>query len=269
MSDVSHAERRARGLESLKKLRGTDDIAKTAQQLEDANGALGSFVIDFALGDIWSRPGISRRDRSLIVISILASLNQLTQLKSHVQGAINHGMTPEEVREVMIHLCGYAGFPRALDAMRVTNESLAEMGHAPKDGKLPPSAKQSQAERRKAGIEGIEKVSGNMFMEATENAVASAEKRLGALAQYAFDFVYGDIWARPQLSRRDRSLLVLGSLGALGREHELEIHIPGAFRHGVTRVEIDEFIVTLATYAGFPFAVDATYVLMAHLAASK
>ena len=118
MSDMTHAERRARGLEVLSRLTGTKDPEKAAQRLEDANGALGSLVIDFCLGDVWSRPGISRRDRSLIVIAILGALNQLDQLKVHVRGGINHGLTPEEIREIFNHMCGYAGFPRALNAMK-------------------------------------------------------------------------------------------------------------------------------------------------------
>lgn len=270
MSDLTHAERRARGLDVLQKLTGTDDPAKAAQGLEDRNGALGSFTIDFCLGDIWSRPGVSRRDRSLIVITILASLNQLTQLKVHVRGAINHGMTPEEVREVFTHLCAYIGFPRALDAMRIANEVLAEMGFAPKDGKLAPSAKQSQMARRKVGYEALVKVSANMATDGFEKFVPTMETQLGPLAQYAVDFVYGDVWARAQLSARDRSLLVISSLGALGREYELKhYHIPGAYRNGLTRAEIDEFIVTLAAYAGFPFAVDVTLIVVALAAEQK
>ncbi|MFZ5913035.1 MAG: carboxymuconolactone decarboxylase family protein [Pseudomonadota bacterium] len=265
MTDMTHAERRARGLEVLSRLTGTKDPEKAAQRLEDSNGALGSLVIDFCLGDVWSRPGISRRDRSLIVIAILGALNQLEQLKIHVRGGINHGLTAEEIREVFNHMCGYAGFPRALDAMRVTNEVLAELGFAPKDGKLPPAEPLSLSERRKRAAPGLAKVSGGQIFDNIDITLNGLEKQMGPVGIYAVDFIFGDIWERTQLSKRDRSLIVNSFLGALGRQDELKIHIPGAFRHGLSKEEIQELIVTLAAYAGFPFAVEATHVLHEHL----
>ena len=69
-------------------------------------GPLGSFVIDFALGEIWTRPGLSRRDRSLIVVTILATLNQLNQLRSHVQGGVHHGLTRTEIEEIVRRALG-------------------------------------------------------------------------------------------------------------------------------------------------------------------
>ncbi|MEQ1889700.1 MAG: carboxymuconolactone decarboxylase family protein [Alphaproteobacteria bacterium] len=265
MSDMTHAERRARGLDVLRTLTGSKEPEKFAQQLEDQNGALGSFAVDFALGDVWSRPGISRRDRSLIVIAILGALNMLDQLKAHVRGGINHGLTPEEIREIFNHMCGYAGFPRALNAMRVTNEVLAEMGHAPADGKSPPAERLSLSERRKRAGPGLAKLSGGRVFDNMDITLSGLEKQMGPIGTFAVDFIFGDIWERPQLSKRDRSLIVNSFLGALGRQDELKIHIPGAFRHGLTKEEMQEQIVTLAAYAGFPFAVEATHVLHEYL----
>ncbi|MDO9459500.1 MAG: carboxymuconolactone decarboxylase family protein [Alphaproteobacteria bacterium] len=265
MSDMTHAERRARGLEVISSLTGSKDPEKVAQDIEDQNGALGSLAIDFALGDVWTRPGISRRDRSLIVIAIVGALNQLEHLKVHVRGAINHGVTPEEVREVMTHMCGYAGFPRALDAMKAANEVLAELGHAPKDGKLPPAERLSLSDRRKRAAPGLAKVSGGKLFDNFDITLNGLEKQMGPIGIFAADFIFGDIWERSQLSKRDRSLIVNSFLGALGRQDELKIHIPGAFRHGLSKEEIQELIVTLAAYAGFPFAVEATHVLHEHL----
>ncbi len=267
MKDMSHAERRARGLEVMKSLTGVSDPAKAAQQREDQNGALGSLTIDFCLGDVWSRPGISRRDRSLIVIAILAALNQLPQLKVHVRGGINHGLTAEEIREVMTHMCGYAGFPRAINAMQATNEVLAELGFAPKDGKLPPADYLSLSERRQRAAPGMAKMSGTRRFDDIDRTLAGLEKGLGPIGTYAMDFIFGDIWERTQLSKRDRSLIVCSFLGALGRQDELKLHIPGAFRHGLSKEEMQEYIVTLAAYAGFPFAVEATHIMHDHLAA--
>ena len=84
---------------------------------------------------------------------------------------------------------------------------------------------------------------------------ASMERRWGALGTFAFDAV-GDLWARPQLSRRDRSLLMLAILAAQARDEELELHTQVGLHHGLARAEIDEIMVHLCLYAGFPKAVD-------------
>jgi alkylhydroperoxidase/carboxymuconolactone decarboxylase family protein YurZ len=88
-----------------------------------------------------------------------------------------------------------------------------------------------------------------------ERIARSMQRRLGALGSFAFDAV-GNLWARPQLSRRDRSLAVIAILGALGQENELAVHVPGGLNHGLTRTEIEEIMVHLSMYAGFPKAVD-------------
>ena len=173
--------------------------------------------------------------------------------------------TPEEVREVFTHMCGYAGFPRALDAMHIANEVLEEMGCGPKDGKLAPAARLSDAERWKLGAEGLSAVTGRPIPPTRPADDGRGPAGLGPLGGIAVDFCFGEIWSRTQLKRRDRSVLVCSILGALGRTDELKIHVPAALRNGVTRDELEELIVTLAAYAGFPFAVEFRAVLMEHL----
>ena len=128
MPKKTHAERREAGKDVQRTLRGGNvDADATVAATEARLGALGSYVVDFALAEVWTRPGLSRRDRSLIVITILATLNQLNQLRSHVQGGINHGLTRSEIEEIFVQLAGYAGFPRAIDAMTTAHAALAEM----------------------------------------------------------------------------------------------------------------------------------------------
>ena len=89
-----------------------------------------------------------------------------------------------------------------------------------------------------------------------ERVAASLSRRLGALGTFAFDVV-GEMWARPELSRRDRSLIVVSTLAAQARDEELELHTEIAVRNGLTRHEIEEIVVTVAAYAGFPAAMAA------------
>ncbi len=261
-SDTDYEQRRARGIEVLSSLTGRADAAQLAAKLEAENGALGSFALDFVLGDIWNRPGLSKRDRNLVVLSMLGALHQTNQLSYYVPGGLNHGLTVVEIREIMTHLAAYAGFPRALDAMAETNRILTKLGHGPENGKLAPAEKFSNAERRQRGTAVMAKLSGNPASDPDKVITALAGK-LGPLGAYGIDFAFGEVWARSQLSRRDRSLLVVSVLTVLGRAEELHIHVPAALRHGVTKTELEELMLTAFAYAGAPLAVEGMHIVQA------
>src|SRR5437763_1155664 len=89
-----------------------------------------------------------------------------------------------------------------------------------------------------------------------ERVAASLAQRLGALGSFAFD-AFGEVWARPVLARRDRSLVVIAILVALGADRELAVHVPAGVRHGLSQDEIEAAITHLALYSGFPRAVEA------------
>ena len=258
--DSDHEQRRARGVAVLGSLTGIADARQIAAKLEAENGALGSFALDFVLGDIWSRPGLNKRDRNLIVLTMLATLHQTNQLKYYVPGGLNHGLTVVEIREIMTHVAAYAGFPRALDAMAETNRILAELGHRRQNGKLPGAEKFPNAERRQRGVDVMAKLSGNPASD-PEKVITAMAGKLGPLGAYGIDFAFGEVWARSQLSRRDRSLLVVSVLTALGRTKELHIHVPAAIRHGVTKAELEELMLTAFAYAGAPLAVEGMHVV--------
>ena len=255
-------ERRARGIAVLSSLTGQADASQMAMKLEAENGALGSFALDFVLGDIWSRPGLSKRDRNLIVLTMLATLHQTNQLSYYVPGGLNHGLTATEIREIMTHIAAYAGFPRALDAMAETNRILSKLGHGAENGQLTAAERFSNAERRERGAAVMAKLSGNPASDPDKVITAMAGK-LGPLGAYGIDFAFGEVWARSQLSRRDRSLLVVSVLTALGRTKELHIHVPAAIRHGVTKAELEELMLTAFAYAGAPLAVEGMHVVQA------
>ena len=232
-----HSERRASGHDVLSTLRGgTIDGADAAAATEARLGALGSYVVDFALGDVWTRPGLSRRDRSLIVITMLTTLNQLNQLRGHVDGGLNHGLTRTEVEEVFVQLAGYAGFPRAIDGMTVASEVFGErLG----SDELPPSApaEYKEDDRRSADAR-------------------SVMDRMGDFTGDAGRFAFGDLWSRDQISRRDRSLVVCSTLVTQDKPTELRFHLQAALNHGVTLDELRELMITAIVYVGFPTGVE-------------
>ncbi|MCA8881232.1 MAG: carboxymuconolactone decarboxylase family protein [Rhodobacteraceae bacterium] len=89
-------------------------------------------IAAFAYGDIWSRPGLSRRDRALVTIAGLAALgHSQRELRAHVRNGLNVGLTPQEIVEALMHLTVYAGFPAAINAVLTAREEFAARGLLP------------------------------------------------------------------------------------------------------------------------------------------
>jgi 4-carboxymuconolactone decarboxylase len=129
--------RRARGLDVLRTLSGVADPAAAAARLERNSPELAGDIIDFALGDVWSGSALDRRTRSLQVVAMLAAIGGRSgPLRSHINGALNHGATPEQVVETLRMVAVYAGFPAALEAWPVMEDVFAARG-VPRPGRTP------------------------------------------------------------------------------------------------------------------------------------
>jgi 4-carboxymuconolactone decarboxylase len=250
MAKKTHSERRESGKDVQNSLGGGSvDTDAAAAAIEARLGPLGSFVVDFALGDVWTRPGLSRRDRSLVVIAILTTLNQLNQLRGHVRGGINHGLTRVEIEEICVQLAGYAGFPRAIDAMTTVHSALAEMQGVDRLEPSPPAERKDDEQRSADARETMSRL--------TENQPSGAMGvDMGSFSGSAGRFAFGELWARTELSRRERSLVVCATLTTQDKPTELRFHLQGALNHGVTADELEELLVTVIAYVGFPTAVE-------------
>ncbi len=112
--DLQSADRYARGRAHLSRLHAT-----TGEAIVDDLGDLGRHIVEYAFGDVYARPGLELRDRQLITVAMLAALGNLPQLEVHLQAALRVGITPAELEEVVLQVAPYAGFPRAMDAMRL------------------------------------------------------------------------------------------------------------------------------------------------------
>jgi 4-carboxymuconolactone decarboxylase len=82
------------------------------------------FITRNAWGNVWQRPGLDLKTRSLITVAMLTAQGKQQELKAHVRGALNNGATPEEIRELMLHATVYCGFPTAIDAFRSATEVI-------------------------------------------------------------------------------------------------------------------------------------------------
>jgi 4-carboxymuconolactone decarboxylase len=124
-------QRYARGLERLGQIDG-DVGRKVLDSLAGVAPDLARYVIEFPFGDVYSRPGLGLREREIATVAALAALgNAAPQLAVHVHGALNVGVRPAEIVEVVIQMAVYAGFPAALRAAAVVREVFQERGVEP------------------------------------------------------------------------------------------------------------------------------------------
>jgi 4-carboxymuconolactone decarboxylase len=113
-----------RGAQLRRQVVGGDYVDRTAREVDPFIAPFFELGTEHVWGGLWSRPGLEVKYRSLVVITVLASLGRMHELRAHVRGALNVGWTPEELREAFLQLGGYAGYPAAIDALRVLAEVI-------------------------------------------------------------------------------------------------------------------------------------------------
>jgi 4-carboxymuconolactone decarboxylase len=260
--------RKERGLDVLGTLAGSSDGASAIAEFFEGQGALGSIALEIGAGEIWSRPQLSRRDRSLVVISFLTALGRDLELQQHVAGGLNHGLERDEIDEIMVQLSAYAGVPFALGGAGVVARVFAERDGSDVRTTPPAPLEAKDDEKRRAdGFDVLRTLLGAPDLD-TKATEASMLDQLGDMGRLVLTFAFGEVWSRPQLSRRDRSLVVISCLAASSMTHELEIHLRGALNHGVTHEEIEEVMLTLVVYGGFPRAIEGVHAARRVLAAA-
>jgi len=220
------------------------------------HGALGSFAFDVVMGDVWARPQLSRRDRSLIVISVLATIGSTEELSLHTQVGLNNGLTRTEIEELVIHVAAYAGFPMAMQANRVVADRFCQIDGVDRLPERTGAETLDDAERRDRAHDVRKSLTGGRCADTVEADYQAMVDHLGDVGVIAYHWAFGDLWSRDQLSRRDRSLVVIAILTVLSRIDELAFHVPAGLNHGLGRDEIEEVMVQMTIYGGIPRAVE-------------
>ena len=116
------------GLRTRREVLGAEYVDTSIRNADDFSMAMQELVTQYCWGDVWNRPGLDRRTRSLLNVAMLTALNRPHELKLHLRGAINNGVTKDEIREVFLQAAIYCGVPAAIDSFRNAREMFKELG---------------------------------------------------------------------------------------------------------------------------------------------
>jgi len=127
---MDDTERAARGMTVRREVLGDAHVDRAVAGTTPFTADFQSFLTRYAWGEIWSRPGLSRAERSMITLTALTVLRQDEELAMHLRAALRNGLTPEQIAEVLLHTAVYAGVPAANRAFAIAARVLAEVGQA-------------------------------------------------------------------------------------------------------------------------------------------
>jgi 4-carboxymuconolactone decarboxylase len=209
-----------------------------ANDIRAAAPALETYAQDRLFGEVGKRPGLSPRDRSVVTLAVLIASRQTVEMPYYVNLALDHGVTPAEISEIITHLAFYAGWANAMSAVAATKEVFAQ---------------------QRIGSDQLSPVSPTLLPlnEAAEHERATrVGQQFGAVSpgvvQYPTDVLFRDLWLRPDLAPRDRSLVTISALIASGQVAQLGSHLHRAMDNSLTQPQVSEVLTHLAFYAGWP-----------------
>jgi len=236
----------AGALASAPALAQQPDLANRRLSPEDVRRvapALENYTQHGLYGDVWKRPGLSRRDRSLVTLAAMIARNQFAPLTYYIGQALDNGVKPAEISETIVHLAFYAGFANAFGSIGPARDVFAQRGISA--DQLPavsptllPLNEAAEADRAKRVAESFASVSPGLVKDTT-------------------DVLFNDLWRRPDLAPRDRSLVTVSSLIASGQVAQVSYHLGRAMDNGLTKEQAGEMISHIAYYAGWPNAFAA------------
>ena len=190
------------------------------------------------IAELWRRPELTPRDRSMITLAALIARNQTIEMPSYMNLALDNGIKPREISEVITHLAFYSGWGNAMSAMALAKDVFAQ--HKIGSDQLPlaspaPIALDKDVEAKRAA--GVHQQFGNVAP---------------GIVQYTTDVLFRDLWLRPDLAPRDRSLVTLSALIATGQVAQITYHLNRAMDNGLTQEQAGEVVTHLAFYVGWP-----------------
>jgi 4-carboxymuconolactone decarboxylase len=214
-----------------KPMRTLDDVRMVAPALE-------KYTQGRLLGEVWKRPGLAARDRSIVTLAALIARNQTIEMPYYLSLALDNGAKPGEISEIITHLAFYSGWSNAMAAVAVAKDVFTQrrIGAA----ELPSASPRHLPLDEAVEAQRAERV-GRQF-----GAVAPG------VVQYTTEILFRDLWLRPDLAPRDRSLVTVSALIASGQVAQMPYHLNKAMDNGLTQTEAAEVLTHLAFYVGWP-----------------
>lgn len=234
---------------SLLMMATTMSNAQTSADIQAVSPALDRYTQQLRGGDLWKDGDLSPRDRSLVTLAALIARGQTIDLPRQLDAALANGVKPAEVSETITHLAFYAGWSNALSAVEATRSAFAR--HEVSADELPASDP--------------ELLPLNEDVEAKRKS--SVADNFGTVAprflDYTTDVVFRELWQRPGLAPRDRSLVTVSALVATGQVAQITFHLNRAMDNGLTQPQAAEVMTQLAFHVGWPNVFSALPVVKA------
>ena len=209
----------------------------------------------FIFGEVFATGDLTLKQREMITCITLATMQTLPQLKAHAGAALNVGVTPEELREVMYLTAPFIGFPKMLNAVGTVNEVFKERGIS-----LPLKAQGTVTEetRHEAG----KAIQDTLYPGGISGAMAGIPGDMGKeVEKFLTDYFFGEIYSRGALDLQTRELLGYCVLTALEAESQLQSHYHGNMKAGNTPEVLTAAVIQCLPYIGFPAAIKALRII--------
>ncbi|WP_353557633.1 carboxymuconolactone decarboxylase family protein [Paraburkholderia terrae] len=207
-------------------------------ELKSVAPAFEHYTTHTVLDGLWKRPQLTPRDRSIVTLSVLISRGQTIEMPLHFRLALDNGVKPAELSEIITHLAFYSGWANATAAAGVAKRIFDERG----------------IDANQLPLADVDLLPLNQAAE--EQRARMVDENFGAIApgvvQYTTDVLFRDVWLRPGLAPRDRSLVTASALVANGQVAQIPYHLNRAMDNGLTQEEASEVLTQLAFYAGWP-----------------
>ncbi|MFL9824172.1 carboxymuconolactone decarboxylase family protein [Rhodoplanes sp. SY1] len=217
--------------------------SRMSETLKAVAPALDRYREQTLLGGVWKRTDLSARDRGIVTLAALIARNEPGEMAFTMNRALDDGVAPREVSEIITHLAFYAGWPNATSAVAVAKDVFAARKIGP--DQLPSASPDPLPLDEKAEATRAETV-GRQF-----GAIAPG------LVRNTTDVLFRDLWLRPDLAPRDRSLVTVVALIATGQTAQIPYHLGRAMDNGLKPPEVGGVLTHLAFYVGWPSVFSA------------
>lgn len=260
---MEKSERYIRGLEKLKEIDGEAGV-EVVENLRHISPELSQWIVEFPFGDVYYLNKMNNKMQEAAAVGALGALGLLPQLKVHLAASLHVGCTVNEVKEVILQLSTYTGYPKAINAMQVLAELLAErkrQGIVDTEG---PTASPTNESRIKRGSDALAALDAQQEQRFRDNKANLYPE----ISRYVIEHAYGDLYSRDVLDSKTRQVVTIAALSALANAPaQLRFHINAGLHVGLSVDEINGIMLLIAVYAGFPAMINATNVLNDVLAA--